>query len=170
MLLMLLKRSKKIKSKVNKDQKSLLLFWIVIPISISLGFRFANYQSWERIQVIIAIIGIVVFLLGEIIRWLSITQLAEAFTVNVTITKNHQLKTTGLYSIVRHPSYFGLLLVVLGLSIAMNSLYSIFLVCIPIFLVLAYRIKIEEIALIDEFKLTYKEYTKNTKRILPYIY
>ena len=170
MTLMLVKRSKKIDSKVNNDKKSLIIFWFVIPISITLGFMLANYSIWNLTQIIIAIAGLFVFIAGISIRWIAIIQLADEFTVDVSIVKNHKLKTTGLYQIVRHPSYMGLLMLVVGLSIAMNSFFSILVISIPIFLAINYRIKIEETTLLKEFKQFYLEYSRKTKSLIPYIY
>ena len=115
-------------------------------------------------------IGLVIVIIGIFIRWATILQLNKAFTVDVAISVDHKLKTDGLYSLVRHPSYSGMLLNYLGLSIAMNSWYSILVLNIPIILVLQYRIYIEEKLLTESFGEEYLNYKKRTKRIIPFIY
>lgn len=170
MTLMIVKRSKKMDSKVNNDKKSLLVLWILIPISISAGFMLANYQEWTTINLTLGFIGLIFFAVGGFIRWMAIIQLADDFTVDVAITKNHKLKVTGLYRIIRHPSYLGLLLIVFGLSLGMNSLYSVLIVIVPVFIALIYRINVEENELEKEFKTSYKDYKTKTKRIFPYVY
>ncbi len=165
MSLLIVKKSTAVK---NNDKYSLLLFWITIPLSISLGFFLANYHEWNQLQQIIAIMGLVVFVTGLIIRWVSIIQLKKEFTVNVSIQKSHELKTDGIYKYARHPSYFGLLLVVFGLALGMNSVWSLLVVVIPIYLALRYRIKVEETILFEQFGKDYQKYYMTTSSMFPF--
>jgi protein-S-isoprenylcysteine O-methyltransferase Ste14 len=169
-VLMIVKRSKKNGTKTKNDKKSLVLFWITIPLSLTIGFFTANRQEWNTLNHTIAIFGLSVFMIGIIIRWISIIQLNKEFTVNVAIIKNHKLKTDGMYKSLRHPSYLGLLLTCFGLSISMNSILSFIVITVPILLALTYRIKTEEDILIKEFGETYKDYMIKTYKIIPKIY
>ena len=165
--LMILKHSKKDKTKLKNEKLSLIIFWITIPLSLTIGFFTANYQEWNTLNHSIAIFGFSVFAIGIIIRWISIIQLKDKFTVNVYITKNHHLKTDGIYKKIRHPSYLGLLLICSGLSIAMNSVISFFVISMPIYIAIIYRIKIEESILIKEFGDLYKQYILNSHKLFP---
>jgi protein-S-isoprenylcysteine O-methyltransferase Ste14 len=107
---------------------------------------------------------------GIIIRWIAIIQLGKSFTVDVAITNVARLKTDGLYKRVRHPSYLGLLLIIIGFSATMNSLYSFLVLAVPVFLAITYRISVEEKVLINEFSNNYIEYKRKTKKIIPGIY
>ena len=109
-------------------------------------------------------------LAGIIIRWVAIIQLGKSFTVDVAITEVARIKTDGLYKQVRHPSYLGLLLIIIGFSATMNSLYSFFILVVPVFLAITYRISIEERVLIDEFGESYIRYMAKTKKIIPGVY
>jgi len=170
LVLMITKHSKKNRTKTKNDKKSLALFWIIIPLSLTTGFFTANRQEWNTLNYSIAIIGLSIFMIGIIVRWISIIQLNKEFTVDVAITKNHNLKTNGMYKNLRHPSYLGLLLICFGLSISMNSIISLIVITIPILLALTYRIKIEENTLIKEFGETYKDYMIKTCKIIPKLY
>jgi protein-S-isoprenylcysteine O-methyltransferase Ste14 len=170
LVLLISKKSIKKISKVRNDKKSLLLFWIIIPISISTGFVMANYETWSYWNSIVAIIGLTIFATGLAIRWMSIIQLGKEFTVDVSVTNEHNLKKNGLYSYVRHPSYLGLLFVIIGISIAMNSLVSFIVIFFPILLVIIYRINIEERTLVKEFGDAYINYSLNTKKLVPLIF
>jgi protein-S-isoprenylcysteine O-methyltransferase Ste14 len=90
--------------------------------------------------------------------------------VDVVINRDHELKTDGLYGIVRHPSYFGLLLLLTGLSLGMNSLLSALLVIIAVSAALLYRISVEEKILEQEFGIMYRDYKTVTKKLIPFIY
>ncbi len=169
-VLMIVKRSKKSGTKTKNDKKSLTLLWLTIPLSLTIGFLTANRQEWNVLNHAIAILGLTVFIIGIIIRWISIIRLNKEFTVDVAIIKNHHLKTEGMYRYLRHPSYLGLILICSGLSIAMNSIISFTVITIPILLALGYRIKTEENILISQFGETYKDYMMKTSRIIPKIY
>jgi protein-S-isoprenylcysteine O-methyltransferase Ste14 len=169
-ILMLVKRSRRNIEKKNMDRGSLIIMWVTITISLTIGFRFANYGTWNSSNYYVASIGLLFYSLGLIIRWTTIFQLKKAFTVDVAINENHELKTDGLYRIVRHPSYLGLIMIIMGLSVGMNTLFSFLVITIPVFLAIAYRIHVEEAVLMVAFGEKYKVYMKVTRKIIPYIY
>lgn len=166
-ILMLVKRSKRIERKRQNDKGSLVLLWVVITLCFTFGFTFANYRIWTLVNYTIYITGVVIILSGAIVRWISIIQLSSAFTVNVAIANNHKLKTDGVYKHVRHPSYLGLLLIMFGFSVSMNSYISILIITILMFLAILYRIKVEEEILLAEFGDEYSNYKRNTKKLIP---
>ncbi|OIP61128.1 MAG: hypothetical protein AUK29_10630 [Nitrospirae bacterium CG2_30_53_67] len=88
----------------------------------------------------------------------------------VQITEKHQLVTHGIYSVIRHPSYTGLILGFLGLLIFLQSTFGILafiFLALPLYL---YRITIEERALLEAFGEQYVIYRKNTYRLLPLVF
>jgi protein-S-isoprenylcysteine O-methyltransferase Ste14 len=56
----------------------------------------------------------ILVVLGAAIRYWCFHELGRYFTFHITLLKNHKLVTTGPYSIVRHPSYTGGLLIAIG--------------------------------------------------------
>lgn len=169
-VLMVVKRSGKDGTKAKGDRKSLVLFWITIPLSLTAGFFLANRMVWSMLNIWIAIFGLTIFIAGIAIRWISIIQLNKEFTVDVAIIKNHHLKTEGMYKYLRHPSYLGLILICFGLAIAMNSIGSFAVIVIPVSLALNYRMKTEENILVKQFGKDYEDYKVNTYKIIPKIY
>lgn len=171
-LLMLSKRSKNKKEsvKTKSDKRSLLLLWITMIFTITEAFYNANWQTWNQTNIILAYLGVLILLIGAVVRWVAIFQLNKEFTVDVSISENHKLKTDGLYKNLRHPSYLGLYLICIGLSIGMNSILSFLIISIPLFAALLYRIKIEENVLTNEFGNLYLNYKNETKKIFPGIF
>ncbi|EMD40165.1 hypothetical protein CERSUDRAFT_112375 [Gelatoporia subvermispora B] len=51
---------------------------------------------------------------GGFIRWLCYRHLGRHFTFYLTVRDNHQLITSGPYSVVRHPAYTACIAVVIG--------------------------------------------------------
>jgi len=164
-LLMLLKRSKGGSVKTREDRGSLIFLWTMITLGFITGFFFSKpTNSFSTAFGFPLIIG------GLIIRWVSIIQLGSAFTVDVAIINNVNLKTDGIYERIRHPSYLGMLLVVTGFSVTMCSLSSFLVLVIPVFIGIVYRISIEEKVLIKEFGDNYLRYMDSTKKLIPGIF
>lgn len=169
--LLIFKRSKKTGVRSKLDKNSLLILWIVIVVTLTIGPFSSAFGIWPFPDAdIIIYAGEAVFAIGFIIRWTAVMQLGKMFTVDVAIDEQHTLKTNGLYTIVRHPSYLGLILIIAGLSLCMNSAFSIIVMAIPAFLAINYRIAIEEKALREEFGEKYINYSNRVKRIIPYLY
>ncbi|KAI0050882.1 hypothetical protein FA95DRAFT_1570298 [Auriscalpium vulgare] len=58
--------------------------------------------------------GVAFTVLGSIIRQLCFREMGRLFTYQLSLRDKHKLITTGPYSIVRHPSYSGLIFIMLG--------------------------------------------------------
>ncbi|MFD2872212.1 methyltransferase family protein [Mucilaginibacter ximonensis] len=170
-LLLVARRSKKSGTKNQADRSSLLLLWLVISatIAISAYTTIMGIGQLSRTNLVVDI-GFAVAILGFIIRWMAILQLGKMFTVDVSISSDHQLKTDGLYRLVRHPSYLGLLLIIWSIAICEHNIVGYAVVIIPTFLALNYRINVEEKALIAEFGQQYIDYQKTTARLIPGVY
>lgn len=169
-LLLLVKRSKRSTSKQQKDRGSLVLLWVTITLCFTFGFIFADYNRWGLSHLIMAAIGLVTIIAGFIIRWRAILQLKNAFTVDVAIGTEQKLKTDGIFKTIRHPSYLGLLIIMTGFAISMNSIISILVIVIPMIIVLLFRISVEENLLVEAFGNQYIEYKSKTKKLIPWVY
>jgi protein-S-isoprenylcysteine O-methyltransferase Ste14 len=170
--LLLFRRSKSSGEKISKDRRSLLILWIVIVLSSTIGnFIAEEYSAWRigNYQNVIYT-GMAVCIIGFAIRWTAVIQLGKMFTVDVAIADKHNLKTNGLYKIVRHPSYLGLILIIAGLAICINNIASAIIIIIPSFWAINHRIMIEEQALIAEFGEQYINYKKQVSKIIPGIF
>ncbi|HZX63206.1 MAG TPA: isoprenylcysteine carboxylmethyltransferase family protein, partial [Bacteroidales bacterium] len=115
-------------------------------------------------------LGLILIILGMILRFISVWSLGRLFTVDITIRDNHKIKKDGVYRIIRHPSYSGSLLSFIGFGISLNNWISLIIISILLTIAMLYRIKIEERLLIDQFGFKYLDYTKRTYRLIPWIY
>jgi protein-S-isoprenylcysteine O-methyltransferase Ste14 len=168
--LLIFKRSNS-EGKNNKDRRSLMILWVVIAVCFTIG-PFSVILGTQPIAnpILITYIGIAVSIIGFAIRWAAIIQLGRMFTVDVAITDDHSLKTTGLYKIVRHPSYLGLILIIAGLGVCLNNAICFLVIFIPSFWAINHRIIVEEQALIAEFGEQYINYKKRVSKIIPGIF
>ncbi|KAF9468406.1 hypothetical protein BDZ94DRAFT_1246732 [Collybia nuda] len=71
----------------------------------------AEYLRLNRL----AVAGVSLIGLGTLLRMYCYRAMKGFFTFDISIRENHQLVTTGPYSVVRHPGYTGLSIVYIGL-------------------------------------------------------
>ena len=156
----------------NLDRSSLRWLWSTIGVSIGIGVYLgtSGIGQIEGGSMATSVTGLALIIVGLAIRWTAILTLRKHFTVNVNIGESHELINTGLYRIVRHPSYSGSLLSFLGLGLTFSSWLSAAVIFLPILLAFVYRIRIEERALVGHFGEKYQQYQRTTKRLLPLIY
>lgn len=169
LLLLLSRRAKSEGRRNRRDKSSLLLLWITIPVCLTCG-GFASAIEAGHIAYNLKTIAVIIVITGLLTRWAAIVQLGNLFTVDVAIAESHTLKTNGLYRIVRHPSYLGLLLIIIGFAVYFNNIFSLVIVIVPFALAMNYRIRVEEKALTEAFGEQYNNYKKDTARIIPWIY
>jgi protein-S-isoprenylcysteine O-methyltransferase Ste14 len=168
-----LARTKRSQSTDTKfDKSSLRLLWITICLSVNIGiiFSFQHIGYFGNGSIVFPITGLVLIVLGLLIRWIAIFSLKHQFTVEVSIIKDHRLIKKGIYRFVRHPAYAGSLLSFFGLGLSFANYFSMLIIFLPICLAFLYRIHIEEKALIDNFGDEYINYCASTKRLIPGIY
>ncbi|WP_347401381.1 methyltransferase family protein [Clostridium beijerinckii] len=115
-------------------------------------------------------IGCAVIIVGIILRLYSVLTLGRSFTVSVQVDLDPKIIQTGLYRYIRHPAYSGSILSLIGIALAIRSIIGTIVTITIIAVIYGYRIKIEEKILENNFKTHYKEYKKNTKRIIPFIW
>lgn len=157
------------KLKVAADN-TLLIFRLAVPISLILSIvsYFIGWGDFEFNPSVYLGYGLVI--LGLSIRWYSIYSLGRSFQVNVTIMKDQQLVKHGIYKLVRHPSYTGLLLYYAGLGLIMHNYISLLILLIGPLFAVAMRIAKEEKFLEDHFGEDYTRYRKTSNRLIPFIY
>jgi protein-S-isoprenylcysteine O-methyltransferase Ste14 len=172
-ILVRVKHSKATDSK-GLDKSSLRFLWTTIIICIFIGVFLGIWRIGWKIGYIpvkfISLIGLVLIILGLIVRWTAILTLKKYFTVDVSILKDHRIIDKGVYKFIRHPAYAGSLLSFLGLGLAFSNWLSTLVIFIPILIAFIYRIRVEEKALVQAFGEEYTNYSKATKRLVPMIY
>jgi protein-S-isoprenylcysteine O-methyltransferase len=158
--------------KESRDAGSIIWLNVIIYASVLLGVltSFTSIGLIRGVRLILAWIGLVLIILGLLIRWIAIFTLRQYFTVNVAIQSGHQIIRCGIYRFIRHPSYLGSLVSFLGLGLALSNWLSIVVIMVPITLAFLSRIKLEERALMQALGEKYGEYCKSTWKLLPRLY
>jgi protein-S-isoprenylcysteine O-methyltransferase Ste14 len=113
--------------------------------------------------------GVVLFAAGGALRIWPVFVLGRRFSGLVAIQPGHTLVTSGVYGVIRHPSYLGLLVSTLGWGFAFRSGIGVLLTALIIPPLLA-RISSEERLLRTQFGVEYEAYCARTSRLIPGLY
>ncbi len=114
-------------------------------------------------------LGVVLFAAGGALRIWPVFVLGRRFSGLVAIQPGHTLVTGGIYGVIRHPSYLGLLVGSLGWALAFRSALGVLLTALLIPPLVA-RIGAEERLLRTQFGDEYDAYRRCTSRLIPGIY
>ena len=106
-------------------------------------------------------LGILIIIIAFIIMLVSIKDLGRNLSPFPRPLNNSNLVTTGIYRFTRHPMYFSLIFISIGVFIIKLSIYYLFLTII-LALIIKFKIALEEKYLINKFKnyLLYKNEVK----------
>jgi protein-S-isoprenylcysteine O-methyltransferase Ste14 len=157
--------------RTKEKEKPQKVIQIVFTFFFVLGFIIPGLDKrfgWSEVPVLVVVIFDVIVLLGYILIFLVFMQNSYASRV-VEVEKNQKVISTGLYGIVRHPMYIGVLIMYIPTPIALGSFWGVIpMLAIPIALVL--RILNEEKVLSNELP-GYLEYCQKTRfRLIPFIW
>jgi protein-S-isoprenylcysteine O-methyltransferase Ste14 len=114
-------------------------------------------------------LGVVLFVTGGALRLWPVVVLGNRFSGLVAIQPGHTLVTRGVYGVIRHPSYLGLLVNSLGWVLAFRSGVGLLITALIIPPLLA-RIGAEERLLRTQFGDEYDAYRARTSRLIPGLY
>src|SRR6516165_8419740 len=114
-------------------------------------------------------LGVALFAAGGLLRIWPVFVLGRRFSGLVAIQPGHRLVTSGVYGIIRHPSYLGLLVNALGWALTFRSTVGVLLTALTVVILIG-RIRSEEVLLHSEFGAEYDAYRARTWRLIPGLY
>lgn len=114
-------------------------------------------------------LGIALMYVGIAFRLYAIRTLGAFFTTRVAISPGQTVVESGPYRLIRHPSYTGMLIILLGFALACTNWLSLIVILAGALLGLGYRIHIEERVLRQQLGQPYEDYMRRTKRLIPFV-
>ena len=156
--------------KQNKDKGSLLIIWVIVVFAVTAALATSMSFAMPIGPDNVRYVGLVIIVLGIILRIIAVRTLGKFFTVDVTIRQGHQLVKTGLYKYFRQPSYTASLLTFIGFGLSLNNWYSLLIVVFAVVTVFLMRIRIEEKTLISQFGGAYLQYKKEAWGLIPFLH
>jgi len=149
--------------KIFKAAYDLILVFLQFFI---ISLHFFEWEFLPQKQIIQAspfsyLLGILIIIIAFIIMLVSIKDLGKNLSPFPRPINNSKLVTTGIYRFTRHPMYYSLIFISIGLFIIKLSIYYLFLT-LSLALIIKFKIALEEKYLINKFKnyLLYKNEVK----------
>lgn len=157
----------------RQDKGSRAVLLCLIVFGILLGLLLASTvpaTTITRASVFFFWSGIFLMGAGIALRLYAITVLGPFFTTTVAIASEQTVIETGPYRLIRHPSYTGFLIILLGFGLILtNNWLSLLVIMGCALLAFSYRIKVEERVLLENLGASYQEYMRRTKRLIPFV-
>jgi protein-S-isoprenylcysteine O-methyltransferase Ste14 len=157
----------------SEDRGSYLLLMTLLWIGIASDFSLCFLMPQAAIRtdrVAVFYIGIGLMFAGMALRLYSIALLGRYFTFSVAVHTEQPVIEAGPYRYIRHPSYAGALITLAGLGLALGNWAGLIALLACMAIAYAYRIRIEESALVTALGEPYKKYIRRTRRLIPYIF
>jgi len=155
-----------------QDRGTQLVLWIVIVACFTAGGFAAAVRAADMHfpHAALRTAALALLIAGLVVRAVAILTLGRAFSANVAIRASQTIQRSGLYGIIRHPSYLGMEIIFFAVALHSHNWASMAIIFIPPTAAVLYRIHVEEVALLGAFGGDYIEYMKSTKRLIPGVY
>lgn len=143
---------------------------VAVMAAVNLGFRAAHLHEAVAAGWPPVVIGLSVLATGVALRVWAIVTLGRLFKFVVVIQDDHRVVQSGPYRVLRHPSYTGGLLALLGAGIALGSALSVAAFLLIPLLAILVRIHVEEAKLASALGADYTTYARRTSRLIPRVW
>ncbi len=148
----------------------------VIMATMQMGMVFAIAAAWmrrammpESARVPVFYAAIVLLILGSALRRLCWKTLGEYFTGDVKAREGQPVIAAGPYRWVRHPSYTAGMMMNVAMGLALTNWLSVAILFLATAAGYAYRVRVEERALVVELGTPYAEFMRTRKRFIPFV-
>ena len=165
------------------------IYWLVASVGVKAGQTRWTRFAGIRIAIILIVLfllrvntfkahqttnspwfeglGLAVFLLGLALAVWARVYLGRNWGMPMTQKVDPELVTTGPYRRVRHPIYSGIILAMIGTTIAVSLYWLVAVVVLGGYFI--YSATVEERYLAERFPDSYPEYKRSTKILIPFI-
>jgi len=159
------RRGAKVQRRSRGTGVLIVVAWILVfGISASLGAsRVLLLPAW------FTYVGDAIILAGVALRQWAMAVLGRYFSGAIGVQQDQRVVEAGPYHSIRHPSYAGVLLILIGIAASMLSLAAVVAAFLLFWLGYGYRMLLEEKVLVSELGDSYLDYVKRTKRIIPFL-
>jgi protein-S-isoprenylcysteine O-methyltransferase len=117
------------------------------------------------------LLGLLFIVAGQLIRTMAMWTCGEHFSHIIMVEKtiSHKLITTGVYSVLRHPAYFGWFYWSIGTQLLLCNPLCTIAYTIASWSFFFHRIPFEESLLLEFYPSLYLDYSKSTIIGIPFI-
>src|SRR5262249_26989396 len=115
-------------------------------------------------------IGLALIVAGSRLRRHCFRMLGTSFTGAVIVRPDQTVVERRAYRYIRHPSYTAGAILFLGVGLALGNWIGLALLMTVVAIVYAYRVHVEERALVETIGDPYRTYIGRTKRFVPFLF
>ena len=126
-------------------------------------------SDWFSLNIILQIVA-VLLVVGSV--WMStsaIRELGKQWSFQARLIENHQLVTSGVYQIVRHPIYAAMLGMLIATALVLSHWLILIVTIVIFFIGTKIRTSSEEKLLRDAFPKEYQEYAARVPAFVPFL-
>jgi protein-S-isoprenylcysteine O-methyltransferase Ste14 len=168
------RRAKKVrvsKSLYDRRDKILLALSFVAMFIVPLVYALTGFPSALDRPVIpaIAVLGVAALAAALWLFYRSHADLGRNWSISLEIRNNHQLVTSGVYQLIRHPMYSSFFLLALAQILLLPNWFAGACGLASIAALYAFRVSQEEEMMLEQFGSQYRHYMSHTKRLIPWI-
>jgi len=149
------------------ERWSLRLF-VLVGTAIGVGALIEYFVRGHRLDWPWFIAGVACGVASFALRRWAIASLGKYWSLHVEIRDQHRLVREGPFRWMRHPTYVSMLLELLAGVFLLQAWVTLALVPVLYFPALAYRLRLEEAALIEKFGGAYRDYMRQVPALLPW--
>jgi protein-S-isoprenylcysteine O-methyltransferase len=154
----------------NLDEGSRV--WVVALLAVGMGGALTlawvpagRLPGWPPV-----IAGLMLAAGGIALRQWSVATLGSFFTTAVEVQEDHVIIDWGPYAWLRHPSYTGALVTVVGVALALGNLIGCAVATAFALAGLVQRIRVEEHALSSHLGKAWVVFARTRKRLIPLVW
>ncbi|KAI1337923.1 putative isoprenylcysteine carboxyl methyltransferase [Xylariaceae sp. FL0016] len=133
----------------------------------------APNRSWAPFYSghLLLLLGLIMVVVGQTARSAAMIHAGRSFNHRVQTKKrqDHELVTTGIYSYIRHPSYFGFFYWAIGTQLVLGNPLCFIMFAGVLWYFFSTRVKHEETKLVEFFKDDYVNYRKRVGTAMPFV-
>jgi len=159
---------------VAREENGDRSFWLILPGFLAVFF--GPPLEWIYLPGIFTrsiwmqITGLTMILVAVGLRIWARAHIRGLYSGHVEVWADSSMIQSGPYRCIRHPGYAGFLLLALGMAIGYTSWIGLAAVLVLLLPGLAYRMRVEEKLLTEQFGEAYRQYIHKTKALIPGIW
>ena len=144
------------------------MLWLLFATYAWFDFKFELTRLHLSFGVLITLV--VSYLLALILRISAVVYLGPSFSYDIQMPVSKSIVRSGPYRWIRHPSYLGICILGSLPGLILGSVIGFIGMLITTMIVIISRINHEEGQLENYFGHSFREYKKNTFRLIPFFY
>ena len=165
------KSTSNIQQYMNQYMKFLTVYAVIIIILHAVGVQVASlFNRFNALEsIIVDILGFIIGIIGLSFCLYAQIKMGKSWRVGIDEKEKTDLVTSGLYKLIRNPTYLGLFILNIGIWLIWPT-WTIFIFNLLFIIFLEIQVRSEEDFLISIHGQKYLDYKKGTKRYIPFVY